>query len=83
MFRKLVFLASNASVAFLTLSCCVAALDAATIVKANNTTSLATGASWLGGVAPASLDVAQWNSTVTGSNATTLGAACRLVRSPF
>ena len=50
-------------------------LDAATIVKANNTTSLSVGTSWVGGVAPGSTAVAQWNSTVTGSNATTLGGS--------
>ena len=48
-------------------------LDAATIVKANNTTSLSVGTSWVSGVAPGILDVAQWNSTVTSSNATALG----------
>ena len=51
----------------------VGAASAATIVKANNSTSLSAGPSWLGGIAPGILDVAQWNSTATGSNTTTLG----------
>ena len=46
---------------------------AATIVKASNATSWNVGTSWVGGVAPGILDVAQWNSTVTGANTTTLG----------
>jgi hypothetical protein len=52
----------------------VGTAQAATIVKANNTTSLSAGTSWVGGIAPGILDVAQWDTTATGSNATTLGA---------
>ena len=75
MFRKLFVPTFIALVAFLMLSFCVGTLDAATIVKANNTTNLATGTSWVGGVAPGAADVAQWDSTVTGSNTTTLGSS--------
>ncbi len=74
MFRKLLVLTSIALVAFLMLSFCVGTLNAQTIVKANNTTSLATGTSWVGGVVPGSANVAQWNSTVTSSNTVTLGS---------
>jgi len=42
------------------------------IKKANNTNNLNLGTSWTGGTAPASstLDIAQWDSTVTGANTT-------------
>lgn len=44
------------------------------IVKANNTSALNLGASWVGGTAPTPADVAVWNNTVTAANATLLGA---------
>lgn len=46
---------------------------AADVIKANNTDALNLGSSWVGGVAPTAADVAVWNSTVTGVNATALG----------
>lgn len=45
-----------------------------TITKANNTTSLDTGSSWVGGVTPGLYNQARWNSTVAGANTTTLGS---------
>ena len=48
---------------------------AAVIVKANNTANLNLGTSWVGGVVPGAGDVAAWDSTVTGANATSLGAS--------
>jgi autotransporter-associated beta strand protein len=44
------------------------------VVKANNTTNLNEGTSWVGGIAPGALGVATWNSTVTSPNTTVLGA---------
>jgi len=44
------------------------------ITKANNTTSLDSGASWVGGTAPGLYNQAVWNSTVAGANTTTLGS---------
>ena len=44
------------------------------ITKANNTTSLDNGGSWVGGVAPGLYNQAVWNNTVTGANASTLAA---------
>lgn len=46
-------------------------------IKANNTSNLETGASWISGVPPTGIDNAIWNSTVaTPANCTnTLGAA--------
>lgn len=43
-------------------------------VKANNTTNLNVGTSWVGGQAPGSAATAVWNSTVTTANTTVLGA---------
>jgi autotransporter-associated beta strand protein len=43
------------------------------IVKADNTNNLNLGSSWVGGTAPASGDIAKWNSTVTSANTTILG----------
>ena len=51
---------------------------AGTIVKANNTTNLVMGGSWVGGVVPSGADAAQWDSTVTGANAVLLGANLNL-----
>jgi autotransporter-associated beta strand protein len=47
---------------------------AATITKADNTTPLNQGASWVGGATPTSSDIARWDSTVTGANTVDLGA---------
>jgi fibronectin-binding autotransporter adhesin len=47
---------------------------AASITKANNADNLIQGSSWVGGTAPGSADIAQWDSTVTSANATVLGA---------
>lgn len=49
-------------------------LDSATssIVKANNSTSLGSTGSWTGAKVPGINNLAVWNSTVTGTNATTL-----------
>lgn len=43
--------------------------------KANNTTALNAGGSWVGGVAPGSGDIAVWDSTVTGANSSALGGS--------
>jgi fibronectin-binding autotransporter adhesin len=43
-------------------------------VKANNTTNLNVGTSWVGGQAPGTAATAVWNSTVTAANTTVLGA---------
>ena len=45
-----------------------------TITKANNTTNLDSGASWVGGVDPGIYKQAVWNSTVTSANTTTLAS---------
>lgn len=47
----------------------------ATVVKANNTTALNLGGSWVGGIAPTSADLASWDSTVTAANSAALGGA--------
>ena len=47
----------------------------ATVVKTNNAANLNLGTSWVGGVAPASADIAQWDSTVTAANTVALGAS--------
>ena len=78
MFRRLLVRTSIALVAFIVFSSCIGTAIAATIVKANNTTSLSVGTSWVGGVAPGVLDVAQWDATMTGSNTTTLGGGFSL-----
>jgi len=44
------------------------------IKKANNTTSLNQGASWVGGTVPNAGNVAVWDSTVTAANSASLGA---------
>ena len=51
-----------------------ACLDAATIIKTNNTDNLNLTTSWVGGVVPGPLDVAKWDSTVAGANSVALGA---------
>lgn len=48
-------------------------LRAQDVVKANNTTTLVDGASWVGGSAPTSSNVALWNNTVTAANTPDLG----------
>jgi autotransporter-associated beta strand protein len=45
-----------------------------TITKANNTTSLDNGASWVGGVDPGLYSQAVWDSTVAAANSTTLAS---------
>lgn len=40
------------------------------VVKANNTNNLETGSSWTGGITPGANDLAVWDATVTGANAT-------------
>ena len=45
----------------------------AIIKKADNTTSLNSGGSWTGGVAPTNIDVAQWESLVSSANTSVLG----------
>ena len=47
----------------------------AVIVKANNTTALNLGASWVGGVVPGPGDTARWDSTVTGANTVSMGGS--------
>ncbi len=44
------------------------------IVKANNTDDLNLTTSWVGGVAPSSIQTAKWDNTVTAANTTVLGA---------
>ena len=44
------------------------------VTKANNTTSLNTGSSWVGGVTPGLYNQAVWDSTVTAANTTTLAS---------
>jgi autotransporter-associated beta strand protein len=46
----------------------------ATIIKANNSNNLNLGSSWTTGTAPASGDVAQWDSTVTSAETVSMGA---------
>lgn len=45
-----------------------------TIVKDNNSDDLNLTTSWVGGVAPGSINSAKWDSTVTSANSTVLGA---------
>ncbi len=47
---------------------------AAVRVKANNTTAMNVGSSWVGSAVPNQYDMAQWDSTVTGANTVSLGA---------
>jgi autotransporter-associated beta strand protein len=49
------------------------AAQAAVKVKANNTTNLNVGVSWVGNSIPYSTDMAQWDATVTGANSVDLG----------
>jgi autotransporter-associated beta strand protein len=46
----------------------------ATITKTNNADALNLTSSWVGGAVPTSIDVARWDSTVTGANTVDLGA---------
>jgi fibronectin-binding autotransporter adhesin len=48
-------------------------VDAATIEKANNTTSLNNTGAWVGGALPGNTDTAVWDSTVTTANTVSLG----------
>jgi autotransporter-associated beta strand protein len=45
-----------------------------TVAKANNSTNLNNGGSWVGGAAPGLYHQALWNSTVTTANSTTLAS---------
>ncbi len=45
-----------------------------TVTKANNTTSLNTGSSWVGGATPGLYNQAVWDGTVTAANTTTLAS---------
>ena len=49
-------------------------LQAATVIKADNAVNLNIGASWVGGNVPGIIDIARWDSTVTGANTVSLGA---------
>lgn len=51
--------------------------QAATIIKANNTTDLFNAASWVGApaVAPGSADIATWDNTITAANTSNLGTS--------
>jgi autotransporter-associated beta strand protein len=51
-----------------------AAIPPAQIERANNTTPLSQGASWVGGNAPGTGNVAVWDNTVTAANSVALGA---------
>lgn len=53
----------------------VATLQAADVVKNNNTNALNLTTSWVGGVVPTATDVALWDSTVTAANTAALGAS--------
>jgi len=44
------------------------------IVKANNTTTLDSAGSWVGGVAPGSADIAVYSSSILAANSTSVGA---------
>jgi fibronectin-binding autotransporter adhesin len=46
---------------------------AVVVVKANNTTNLTQGGSWVGGSTPGIADTAKWDSTVTAANSISLG----------
>lgn len=48
-------------------------VQAATIVKDNNTTNLNADGSWVGGQAPTASDIAQWDGTVTAGQSLSLG----------
>jgi autotransporter-associated beta strand protein len=48
--------------------------SATDVLKANNTTSLLTGSSWVGGVVPGATTNAVWDATVTGANSVAIGA---------
>ncbi len=52
-----------------------AVLTAADVFKANNTSALNLGASWTGGSAPGSGDVAVWDGTVSAANSAALGTS--------
>jgi len=49
--------------------------SAGTVTKADNTTSLDQGASWVSGTPPTAADVAVWDSTVTAANTVDLGVS--------
>ena len=47
--------------------------DAAAVSKANNTTALNQGGSWVGGIVPGANDIALWDTNVTAANSLSLG----------
>jgi len=51
----------------------------ADVTKANNTTTLDQGGSYVGGVAPVSTDLLIYNNTVTAANTTALGASLNIL----
>lgn len=53
---------------------CPVSVSAATLSKLDNTDDLNLTTSWSGGIVPGALDVALWDSTVTGANSTILGS---------
>ncbi len=61
------------SVSGTTLNLVIATVEVA-ISKANNSDDLNLGSSWTGGNAPGASETAQWNSTVTTPNTTSLGS---------
>ena len=63
-----------ACLALMALLCATTSLLAATRTKANNADNLNLGSSWTNGVVPGSADVAQFDSTITGPLALSLGA---------
>ncbi len=72
--RKVIAIAAASAVA--SMAGYAESARAGTISKANNTTILSSGGAWTGGVAPASTDIAQFNSTIlSGTSTYTLGGA--------
>jgi autotransporter-associated beta strand protein len=53
---------------------CPVSVSAATFSKLDNTDDLNLTTSWSGGIVPGALDVALWDSSVTGANSTILGS---------
>ncbi len=63
----------GAGIVCLVLAATICETLAADRVKENNSTALNDGASWVGGTAPGSGDVAVWDNTVSNANTTVLG----------
>jgi autotransporter-associated beta strand protein len=57
-----------AAIAFGTAIWMPSVIEAATIIKANNSGNFNVGSSWVGSAVPASGDIARWDSTVTTGN---------------